>query len=81
MKERSNDQRKERGQEKPAFHSLSLFLTEKCHIDYLSGYFVNTRSRTDFAVCPNIGKIQKTQQMTGDAVLVYGLSSAAINKY
>lgn len=46
--------------EKPPLHSLSLYLTEKCHIDYLLGYFVNTSSRTDLAVCPNHSKIQRT---------------------
>lgn len=59
-KRKSNDQKEKRGWEKPALHSLFLSLTEKCHIDCLSGYFVNTSSRTDLAVCSNHSKIQIT---------------------
>lgn len=69
IKQRSNDQREERGQEQPALHRLSLSLTEKCRIDCLSGYFVNTRSRTDLAVCPNHSKIQITDDMECSACL------------
>lgn len=60
IQEGSNDQKEKRGWEKPALHSLFSSLTEKCRIDCLSGYFVNTRSRTDLAVCSNHSKIQIT---------------------
>lgn len=64
IKGRNNDQREKRGREKPALHSLSLFLREKCCIDCLLGYFVNTRGRTDLVVCPNLSKTQIREQMT-----------------
>lgn len=68
-KKSSNGQREKRGQEMPALPSLFLSLTEKYRIECLSGYFVNTRSRTDLAVCPNHSKIQITNDMGCSACL------------